>query len=144
MEHTYFFRPPHWSAAGTYYDENGTAFPLAGKVQVRRDEDGWTLGGYLEVAFPKPVRFTNDYIIRETGRAGTLAWESVNPALGTLRGTFEIVGECIVSSYVSDDGIFSGTETLRQLDESTYENVGVSFQGRKRMSAWTALIKATP
>lgn len=92
MEHTYFFRPLHWSAAGTYYDENGTAFPLAGKVQVRRDEDGWTLSGYLEVAFPKPVRFTNDYIIRETGRAGTLAWESDesrarNPARELLRSS---------------------------------------------------------
>ena len=78
------------------------------------------------------------YEIAPSDRPGTLCWQSHNPALGTLRGMFEIVGPCIVSAYRSADGRYSGTETLRQLDADTYENVGVSFADGKRMSAWTA------
>lgn len=72
----------------------------------------------------------------------TLEWESFNPALGTLRGTFEIIGDSIISFYTSEDGAYSGTETLTQQDEATYYNVGVSFHNGKKMSSWTALLKA--
>ena len=138
MVHTYFFQTANWAAHGTYYDEVGHAFPLSGAVRIEHSAAKWTLDGWLEVQSAPAVRFTNCYEITPSDRPDTLCWQSHNPALGTLRGMFEIVGPCIVSAYRSADGRYSGTETLRQLDADTYENVGVSFADGKRMSAWTA------
>ncbi len=140
MEHTYFFQTAVWTAGGAYYDAEGRSFPLTGEVQVRRTASEWTLTGTLTVQSDPPVRFSNSYRIAHTETPDTLCWESYNPALGTLRGTFEIVGPCIVSMYRSAEGGYSGTETLRQLDGQTYENVGVSFRNGRRISSWTARI----
>ena len=82
-------------------------------------------------------------MIRESGRSDTLDWESFNPALGVLRGTFELAGNYIVSVYRSDNGVYSGTETLIQTGEYSYDNVGVSFENGRKMSSWTAVIKGT-
>lgn len=141
MRHTYFFDSLEWTAAGTYYDEKGGAFPLTGAVRIRHDGTEWTLGGYLQVEFDPPARFTNDYQIERVNEQ-TLRWASYNPALGTLKGTFEVIGDAILSHYISTDGVYSGTETLLQKDERTYENVGVSFKNGERMSAWTATLRA--
>ena len=144
MVHTYFFQTANWTAHGTYYDADGEVLPLSGAVQIEHSAAKWTLDGWLEVRSDPAVRFTNCYEIAPSGRPDTLCWQSHNPALGTLRGTFEIVGPCTVSAYRSADGRYSGTETLRQLDADTYENVGVSFADGKRLSAWTAqLIRNT-
>ena len=140
MEHTYFFQTTVWSASGTYYDAEGRSFLLMGEVQVRRTASEWTLAGTLTVRSDPPVQFSNSYRIARTETPDTLCWESYNPALGTLRGTFEIVGPCIVSIYRSTEDGYSGTETLRQLDGQTYENVGVSFRNGRRISSWTARI----
>lgn len=138
MEHTYFFQTADWTACGTYYDAEGQTFPLSGAVQIEHSAAKWTLDGWLEVQSGPAVRFTNCYEITSSDLPDTLCWQSHNPALGTLRGTFEVVGPCIVSAYRSADGWYSGTETLRRVDADTYENVGVSFADGKRMSAWTA------
>jgi hypothetical protein len=77
----------------------------------------------------------------ETKDKSTLDWQSYNPALGTLEGKFEIIGNSIISHYKSKDGVYSGTETLIQIDEKTYYNVGVSFCNNIKMSSWTAILK---
>ena len=101
MEHTYFLHTVVWRASGTYYDAEGRSFLLMGEVQVRRTASEWTLAGTLTVRSDPPVQFSNSYRIARTETPDTLCWESYNPALGTLRGTFEIVGPCIVSISVS-------------------------------------------
>ena len=73
------------------------------QVQVRRTASEWTLAGTLTVRSDPPVQFSNSYRIARTETPDTLCWESYNPALGTLRGTFEIVGPCIVSIYRSTE-----------------------------------------
>lgn len=142
MKHTYFFESLTWVANGTYYDDKGNLFDLTGEVCINHSEDQWTLGGYMEVAFEKPVKFTNNYLITKTNDLSTLNWQSHNPALGVLKGKFEIAGNYIISFYTSEDGIYSGTETLIQVDEYTYHNVGVSLKDGKKMSSWTTLLKA--
>ena len=37
MEHTYLLRPGRWRAEGTYYDETGRSFPLAGETELVQD-----------------------------------------------------------------------------------------------------------
>ena len=95
MEHIYLLRPGRWRAEGTYYDDAGRAFPLTGRSELIQDGPERCLEGWMEVAGPQPLRFANHYTIRETDRPCTLAWQSVNPALGVLEGTFELAGESI-------------------------------------------------
>lgn len=138
MEHAYLFEPAVWRACGTYFDAEGRSFPLTGEVRLSRTAEEWTLTGWMEAASDPVQRFTNDYRIEAGDSPCTLRWQSENPALGTMRGTFEVVGPYILSSYRSADGAYSGTETLLQIDGQTYENAGVAFAGGRRMSAWTA------
>ncbi len=142
MKHTYFLENMEWTADGFYYDEEEHRIPLTGQVRVVRNETEWSLDGFLEVQTDPPVRFTNRYSIRPTEKKLTLEWESFNPALGTLKGTFEFIGESIVSYYQSEDETYTGTEILTEKDEKTYYNTGVSFRNGKKMSAWTALLTA--
>ena len=139
MHHTYFDDGSVWKASGTYYDETGAAYGVTGRCEAKRDETDWTLDGYMEVAFPNnPTRFTNKYSIAETCSPYTLKWESHNPALGTLNGVFELVGDSVLSLYT---GEYSGTETLTQIDEDEYDAVGAAFHNGKRMSAWSVSLK---
>ena len=84
MEHTYLLRPGRWRAEGTYYDETGRSFPLAGETELVQEGAERHLDGWMEVSGPAPVRFTNRYVIRETDRPFTLTWQSFNPVLGVL------------------------------------------------------------
>ena len=94
----------------------------------------------MEVSGPGPVRFTNRYVIRETDRPFTLTWQSFNPVLGVLEGTFELAGESILSRYVSRDRVYSGCEVLTLQVDGSYHNAGVSMKNGRRMSAWTAVL----
>ena len=142
VKHTYLFRPGRWRAEGTYYDEADRALPLTGGSEVLRTQQQWTLDGALEVQLPTPLRFTNRYQLRETNFPQTLAWESYNPALGTLTGTFEVVGPNLLSQYRSSDGVYSGFEILTLQADGSYQSTGLSLKSGRRMSAWTALLRA--
>ncbi len=140
MMHTYLLPGRHWQASGIFYDENDQSFPLTGRSRVSRDNNEWTLDASMDVLFETPVQLCNIYSIHSTDAEHTLAWTSFNPALGQLSGTFSIVGCSIISVYSSGDGAYSGSETLIQVDENTYHNVGVAFHNGKRLSAWTVLL----
>ena len=141
MEHTYLLRPGRWRAEGTYYDDAGRAFPLTGRSELTGDGPELRLTGWMEVVAPQPLRFANDYTIRETEHPFTLAWESCNPALGVLEGTFEFAGESILSRYVSPDRVYSGCEVLTLQGEGRYYNAGAAWKNGRRMSAWTAVLR---
>lgn len=138
--HTYFTPGKQWQASGVYHDDGGREYHLIGQSFVIRDGNKWTLDASMEVTLEAPVRFSNKYTIFSTDTEHTLTWTSFNPALGQLSGTFSIIGSYIISVYSSSDGAYSGSETLIQLDENTYQNVGVAFINGKRLSAWTALL----
>jgi len=142
MEHTYLYRISSWKAIGTYYDAEGKQFELHGGTSLVRNEREWTLGGTMTVMCEPPVTFENSYTIHATDDKTTLIWESFNPALGVLKGKFEVVGDSIVSIYTSDSGVFSGSETLIKVDDDTYDNVGVAFKNGEKISSWRALLKA--
>ncbi len=142
MKHTYLYESLNWKAEGTYYDDMGISYDLYGEVQIVRNPEQWSLDGFLKVSFSSPVQLTNSYSIAETDNETTLRWKSTNPVLGILKGTFEMIGDSIISCYTSADGVYSGTETLIQKNRKTYYNIGVSFQNGNKMSSWTASLKA--
>lgn len=136
------YRISSWKATGTYYDAEGKQFELQGETSVVRSESEWTLEGTMTVMCEPPVTLENGYMIHATDNKTTLTWKSYNPALGVLKGKFEIVGDSIVSIYTSDSGVFKGSEILIKVDDDTYDNVGVAFKNGEKMSSWRALLKA--
>ncbi|MEA5000680.1 MAG: hypothetical protein VB017_02195 [Endomicrobiaceae bacterium] len=142
MKHTFFLSGMKWEAEGIYYDEKENTFNLRGESNAVRTDKEWSLDGFIEVLSDKPVRFYNKYKIFETNKKNTLKWESLNPAIGILKGSFEIIGSKIISVYASEQGDYTGTETLIQKDEKTYDNAGVFFYKGQKISSWTTILKA--
>lgn len=143
MQHTYFYQTCTWQTEGIYYDDKGNAYAMTGIANLIKNETQWSLDGYMEVQFETPVRFTSTYQLMEADEPGFMRFRSYNPSLGMLSGILHFVGNYILSGYVSDDEIYSGTETLAQISEDIYENVGIAFKDGKRMSAWTARLYTT-
>ncbi len=142
MKHSFLFATQEWLAEGDYYDEKGNRFNLTGISQIVCDKDKWTITGFMEVLFKNPTKFYNNYNIKKSDSDDNIPWESYNPALGRLIGNMSISGDTITSRYTSEDGTCSGFETLRQIDEQTYENKGECHVSGKRISSWSAILKA--
>ena len=142
MEHPYLLQPLVWTAQGTYYYGEGHSFPLTRQSRLRRGNRLWQLEGEMVIAALQPLKFWNNYDISQAEDPSTLRWTSHNPALGTLAGTFTLVGNCILSIYNSPDGIYSGTETLWLQADGSYYNAGGSLCRGQRMSSWTAVLRA--
>ena len=142
MEHRYLLQPLVWTARGTYYNVEGHPFPLTGQSRLRRGNRLWQLEGEMVIAALQPLKFWNNYDISQAEDPSTLRWTSHNPALGTLAGTFTLVGNCILSIYNSPDGIYSGTETLWLQADGSYYNAGGSLCRGQRMSSWTAVLRS--
>ena len=140
MEHPYLNCPGRWRAEGTYYDGEGRPLPLTGRSELIWENGARRLEGWMEAADSPPARFTNCYIIHETPLPFTLSWQSHNPALGVLEGTFELVGTSILSRYASADQAYSGWEILTLQEDGLYYNAGVAMAHGRRMSAWTAIL----
>lgn len=125
-----------------YFDAEGRAFPAAWRIGNRPRWAHLTAERLSGCLRRNPLRFCNDYQIAETDAPDRFAWTSVNPALGALKGAFEIAGKAIFSHYVAENGLYSGQETLLFQDARTYENAGIAFCGGRRLSAWTAVLRA--
>lgn len=61
--------------------------------------------------------------------------------MGKLIGKFMIIGDTILSSYISENGIYSGTECLYKIDETKYLNRGFAFNGENKLSSWEVTLE---
>ena len=85
----------------------------------------------------KKVEIENLYrVIPFSAGSDFTAWESFNPALGTLRGHFIVIGNAILSSCTSADTRYTGTEFLLQEAEDRYINRGTLFSVDGKISSW--------
>lgn len=91
----------------------------------------------MELQIDNPIKFFNKYTIEPIGSGRDFTfWTSTNPALGILAGRFMIVSDTILSSYESEDGQYSGIESLIILDSETYRNRGFAFHNQNKLSSW--------
>ena len=87
------------------------------------------------------MRVENIYEIVPFERGSdSTTWRSINPDLGTLVGTFAVVGDSILSAFRTEDGSFYGTEYLKNVDPDTYANRGVLLHKGKIVSSWSATV----
>jgi hypothetical protein len=95
----------------------------------------------------KKVEIENLYrIIPFAAGSDFTAWESFNPALGTLRGHFIVIGNAILSSCTSVDARYTGAEFLLQEAVDRYISRGTLFSASGKISSWalTLIRKVQP
>lgn len=52
-----------------------------------------------------------------------------------------IIDDTILSSYRSDNGEYSGAESLTQVNETTYRSRGFTLKGDRKLSSWAVELK---
>ena len=145
MEHTYLFKPGCWRAEGFYHMGAERTAPLTGKVTLARDEEHWTLTGFLDAAFENgPLHAETAYTISATANPMELAWTAENPTLGKLEGAFVVLPGIITSSYTAPDGVHSGSEMLMQISETEYKMQGVLNEHGDPVCWWEGRLTYEP
>ncbi len=143
--HTFLFQEGLWTAKGEYYDEAMNRACLEGETRVTHHPDVWLNQGRMVIEMEgKKVEIENLYrIIPFAAESDFTAWESFNPALGTLRGHFIVIGNAILSSCTSVDARYTGTEFLLQEAVDRYINRGTLFSASGKISSWALTLIRT-
>ena len=141
MGHRFLFEEGTWIAAGFFRNGDGDTLHLYGRTEIIHKDDRWINHGIMEIEGDVPIRVENVYEIVpfERGSDAT-TWRSENSDLGTLVGTFAVVGDSILSAFRTLDGSFYGTEYLKNVDPDTYASRGVLLRKGKIVSSWSATI----
>jgi len=141
--HTFLFEEGLWAASGEYVDEAMHRAALDGETRVTHRPGEWLNEGRMRIALDGgPVIIENRYrIVPFAGGADFTSWESDNPALGTLRGHFIVVGNAILSACTSLDRRCTGMEFLLQETRGRYLNRGALFSPEGRISSWSVILE---
>lgn len=140
MEHTFLFSEGTWASKGLYYDEFSNPVPVSGQSIIKHKDNVWTNEGYMVLELNNPIRFDNRYEYTQTEKDFT-GWTSFNPALGTLQGKFTFIDDTIISTYISDNGQYSGVECMVKINDTTYTSKGFAFNGSEKLSSWSVVLK---
>lgn len=135
--HTFLFEPGSWKGLGFVVDEHGHEIQAEGWTKIIHVQQNWINRSTIELRDKGRTRFETTYVILPfmKGRDST-QWTSENPLLGPLKGSFVLVGETIMSLFGSENGQFSGCETVLRVDDNTYKNVGMLFKATTKTSSW--------
>jgi hypothetical protein len=136
--HTFLFQEGLWTAKGVYYDESMNRASLEGETRITHHPDVWLNEGRMIIELDgKKVEIENRYrVIPFAAGSDFTAWESFNPALGTLRGHFIVIGDAILSSCASAESRYTGTEFLLRETADHYINRGTLFSKSGKISSW--------
>jgi hypothetical protein len=140
--HTFLYEEGLWVARGEYVDEAMNRAALEGETRVTHRPGQWLNEGLMRIALAgREAVIENRYrIVPFASGADFTSWESDNPALGTLRGHFVVVGNAILSSCTSADRRYTGTEFLLQEAPERYVNRGALFSAEGRISSWSVIL----
>src|SRR5262245_32316986 len=137
MQHTFLLEPGRWIADGRNIDGAGEVTRAEGEAVFVHRPDVWVNDSWMRVADGHGSTYRNRYEFQPMVRGeSATSFRSVNPALGTMHGSYAFVGDAILVSFATDDRAYSGTECLLQVDADTYRNFGVFFKGNQRMGSW--------
>lgn len=147
VKHTFLFEEGVWRITGNYSDGRGHIVSIKGESKLYHvtynvaffTNEDWMV---LEPENGSPVEIKNKYMIKpfEKNRDYT-SWTMDNLIMGKLFGKLVIVGDSVISTFSSSDGIYSGSEILIMVDEKTYRNKGCLFRGDRKISSWWVDLK---
>jgi hypothetical protein len=137
IRHTFLLDEARWSARGTFFDAGGAATPVDGHAEITHRSDAWVNRSFIRLHAAPPVELTNDYTIAPLAPdALSTSWEALSPDLGRMIGSFALVGDSVLSTFASADGVHAGTECLQMMEADRYLGRGVLYRDRTLFSAW--------
>ena len=137
MKHTFLFEEGVWTAVGAFTDAEGNVAPVRGQSKTIHGPDVWVEESYLELQTDEKIEIHNNYkIVPFEEGSDTTTWTSLNPTLGKLSGKFVIVDDSIISSFKSENLIYTGLELLTKIDDDKYINRGVLLKDGEKFSSW--------
>ena len=140
--HTFLFREAEWEAEGVFQDQDGNELALQGITTIHHGDDEWCIDSEMAVGGNDPPVIHNSYTLEPwPGGEDASPWQSVNPVMGYLFGMIAVVGDTILSRFVSEDGEYSGMESMRMIDADTYENRVALFKRDQKISSWSMELK---
>jgi hypothetical protein len=139
MKHTYLLFPGTWHAKGAFRDNNGNSYPVTGSSIITHERRIWYNRSAMLIHTTPLTDIECLYEITpiEPGECAT-TWTAETLPMGRISGNFAIVDNTILSSAYTPQG--ANIETLRQLDENTYENRGALFMDGQLLSAWDVIL----
>jgi hypothetical protein len=139
--HTWLFEPGTWLAEGRFWENGELEREGRGSSIVRHGSTGWEIEGTMTILGDPPVEFRNTYKVPVPPAGSRIVpWESQNPALGTLIGTFFIADDAIISLFRSADRKFLGSEQLTYLAADRYQAHGLFLAEGAIVSAWAMIL----
>ena len=141
MGHTFLFEEGRWKAEGFFRDAEGLTVTVRGETRISHGENHWIMDGFMEIEGEVPRRIENRYVIEPFNGRDITSWSSENPALGTLVGTFTVVGDSILSHFTCDDVACTGMEYLRFIDGDVYINRGTLLREGNLVSSWSVTLR---
>ncbi len=141
MGHTFLFEEGRWKAEGFFRDARGHTVLVRGETRIFHSGDRWIMEGFMEIEDEVPRRIENRYVVEPFDGRDITPWMSENPALGTLRGTFTVVGDSILSCYGDVSGEYGGMEYLRFIDWDSYINRGALLKEGELVSSWSVTLR---
>lgn len=137
MKHTFLFEEGTWIAVGAFTDAEGNAAPVRGQSKTIHGPDVWVEESYLELQTDDRIEIRNNYrIVPFEKGSDTTTWTSLNPTLGKLSGKFAVVDDSIISSFKSENLVYTGLEFLKKVDDDKYINRGVLLKDGEKFSSW--------
>ena len=142
MRHTFLFEEGVWYVSGFYSDYRGRIVSIKGETRITHSTQNVAFFTnedrlILELESDRAVEVKNKYLIKpfEQNRDYT-SWTMDNIHMGRLFGKFVIAGDSIISTFVSGDAAYRGTEILIMVDENSYLNRGCLFRKDSKISSW--------
>ncbi len=144
MEHTFLFQEGLWTTEGKYFDAESNIIPVKGESKITHLQDIWLNNGYMALFKDIPIEFQDKYkIVPFEDDKDMTTWESFNPSLGVLIGKFVVIDDSIISSFVAENGRYSGHECLTKVSDTEYKNIGVIFKGENKLYSWSVKLTKT-
>lgn len=143
MKHTYLLRPGIWMAEGTFTDNTGTRFPVSGISTITHEPGIWYNRAAM-IIHTQPIADVECVYEISPLAPGQMAttWVAETLPMGRMSGNFAIIDNTILSSAQTPQG--NNLETLRYIDDDTYENRGALFFEGQMLSTWEVTLTRKP
>ncbi|MHB9156342.1 MAG: hypothetical protein ACYC5N_11770, partial [Endomicrobiales bacterium] len=89
-----------------------------------------------------PQEIVNSYrIVPFTPNRDSTRWASHGPLLGGLSGKFVLAGDTVLSVYSSENGGYTGTESMIMAGSNEYRSRGCLLKEGRKVSSWWMDVK---
>jgi len=143
-QHTLLLRQGTWMLRGSYYGIRNTPLPVDGRIIIAHSIGKWTQDTYIRQMMGSGIEThtRRDIIPFPSGRDYT-SWNSRDLELGVLIGKYTVVQDCLIAMFVSESGIYCGTEHFRRISETAYSAIGYIFAAQEKHSSWSLTLSLT-